>query len=217
MKKNILKSRITLLIIFIIFSLFLFSNVSIRASSISDNTSRGITLQSTSRVKQIDCIRATEFGLPGTRPAVLAEHGIGSILEFTDATQDISLAEFRVSLGIDTSAQPMLQLQWACDTPDPTGDVVNVRWQITYAWFGEDATTDIAADATSDAVYNVSSTAKGLVESDIQLSGMASTDKRLRAKITRIADGTDDTANGVNADLFDACLYFIINKLGESL
>ena len=148
---------------------------------------------------------------------MLAEHGIGSVLEFTDATQDICLAEFRVPLGIDTSAQPMLQVEWACDTADPTSDSIKVRWQITYAWFGEDATTDIAADATSDAVYNVSTTAKGLVESDIQLAEMTSTDKRLRAKITRIADGTDDTANSVNADLFDACLYYIINKLGETL
>lgn len=215
MRKKILNAVIILLVISAFASLFFINNI--KASHVSDNTSRGITLKSTARVKQRDCVNATEFGLPGTRPAVLAEYGIGSVLEFTDATQDICFAEFRVPLGIDTSAQPMLQMEWACDTPDPTGDVVNVRWQITYLWLAEDATADAAADATSDAVYNVSSTAKGLVESDIQLAGMASTDKRLRARITRIGDATQDTANGVNADLFDACLYFIINKLGEPI
>lgn len=215
MKGKLSAVIIVLFIVLAFISPFLVNEI--KSSSVSDNISRGIILKSTGRVKQIDCVRATEFDLPTTRPAVLNEYGIGSILEFTDATQDISLAEFRFPLEIDTSVQPMLQLQWSCPTADPTGDVINVKWQIAYIWLAEDATTDDSAETTISDVYNVSSTAKGLVEIDIQLANMASTDKRLHVQITRLGDATSDTADGVNANLFDACLYFILNKLGEPL
>lgn len=216
MKKTFCKYIVVILSFVLVLSGVVLTN-KLMGSSIRDNTSQGIILQSTSRVKQIDCVSAPEFQLPTSNPAVLDEYGIGSVLEFTDATQDIALAEFRVPLGIDTSAQPMLQLEWSCPTADPTGDVVNVKWQIGYLWIAEDGTTDGAAETTTSAVYNVSSTAKGLVETDIQLASMASTDKRLHVQITRLGDATDDTANGVDANLFDMCLYYIINRLGEPI
>jgi hypothetical protein len=189
----------------------------VRCSSIEDNTSQGIVLRSTSRAYQQDCVRATEFALTATLPAVLDDWGIGSVCEFTDATQDVVSAEYRIPLDIDASAQPYLQLQWASPTADPTSDSIKVRWQIAYLWLADDETTDGSAETTTISLANVSTTAKGLVETDVQLSGMTATDERLQVQITRIGDHTSDTNDGQDANLFDACLYYIINKLGEPL
>lgn len=213
MKKNLL--FLVLFVSFLLSVMFVCDNL--MGSSIQDNTSQGIVLRSTSRVYQHDCVRATEFDLPTANPAVLDEWGIGSVLEFTDATQDTALAEYRVPLGIDDSAQPYIQLQWCSPTADPTGDVVNVKWQVAYIWLSDDETTDAAAETTTTVVANVSSTAKGLVETNIQLAGMGSADERLHTQIKRLGDATEDTNDGQDANIFDSCLYFIIDRLGESL
>ena len=217
MKKKIFKVTGLLIILSII---LLFSIRQIKASSISDNTSNGITLRSNSRAKQIDCKSATEFDLPASNPAVLDEYGIGSVCEFTDATQDVVLAEYRVPLGIDTSVQPYIQMHWSCPTADPTGDVVNVRWRLRYKWISSDVSTDLTDstyEATTDTTVNVNTYGKGLVETNIQLANMTSADDRLHLQITRVGDATQDTDTRADANLFDECLYFIINKLGEAL
>ena len=229
-----MKKNLSYFVFFVLFLSFLVSGMficeNLMCSSIEDNTSQGIILRSTSRVYQIDCVRATEFDLPTANPAVLDEYGIGSVCEFTDATQDVVLAEYRVPLGMDIAAdpndsttvlvQPYIQLHWSAPTADPTGDVVNVRWRLRYKWLSTDVTTDLtdaSYEATTDTTVNVNTYAKGLVETNIQLSGMNPLDDRLHLQITRVGDATQDTNNGQDANLFDACLYFVIDKLGEPL
>lgn len=200
------------------------------SSSIVDNTSNGITLQSNARVYQRDCKSATEFDLPTANPAVLDEYGIGSVCEFTDATQDVVLAEYRVPGDMDLSPdpndstlvqnQPYIQLHWSAPTADPTGDVVNVRWRLRYKWLSDDVTTDLtdgSYEATTDTTINVATYAKCLVISNIQLTKMSPLDDRLHLQITRVGDATQDTNTGQDANLFDACLFYIADKIGEAL
>lgn len=226
-----MKKNLSFLVLFVLFLLLIVSGMFICdeliGSGIQDNVSRGITLQSTSRVYQHDCKSATEFDLPTANPAVLDEWGIGSVCEFTDATQDVVLAEYRIPLGIDktldpndstvTLYQPYIQLQWASPTADPTSDTIKVRWQIAYLWLADDETTDGSAEITTISLPNVSTTANGLVETNIQLASMSALDERLHVQITRLGDHTSDTNDGQDANLFDTCFYYIMNKLGESL
>jgi len=189
---------------------------SIKASDVSDNVSTGITLQSTARVKQIECINASGFRLPTTNPAVLTDFGSGAVLVFADETADYDNARvtIKVPKDIDSTVQPFLQLDWSCDAAT---DDVNVRWEVIYIWIGEDETGDATSDATITGDYTISDTTKGLVETDIQLSNFLSTDKYLNANIARRSDATQDIADGANANILGACIYYTKNKLGEPL
>jgi len=209
--------NILFFILILIAAFYLFIPKPGDTSSVRDNISRGIILTSTSRVKKVECIEAIGIQLPSANPAALVEYGLGAAVEFSDATIDSSLVRIRIPKDIDSSVQPKLQLEWSCPTADPTGDVVNVRWEVTYTWLAADETSDVTTGTTVTGNYNVSSTAKGLVETDIQLAGFVSSDNFLYAKIVRRADATPDTANSAVVNLFDSCLYYTANKLGESL
>jgi hypothetical protein len=215
MKKSIPNSLIILSIIVIFCCMFLCNET--KSSSIRDNTSRGIILNGPARVKQIECVDAMGMKLPAANPATSVEYGFGAAIEFSDATIDSSLVRIRVPKDIDYTVQPMLQLEWSCPTADPTGDIVNVRWEITYTWLAIDETSDVTSGTTIANNYNVSETAKGLVETDIQLADFSSDDNFLYTKIVRRADATPDTADSAVVNLFDACLYYTKNKLGEPL
>jgi len=187
-----------------------------KSSSVSDNVSTGITLKSVARVKQIECINASGFRLPTTNPAVLTDFGSGSVLVFADETADYDNARMSIKVpkDIDSTVQPYLQLDWSCDAAT---DDVNVRWEVIYIWLAEDETSDATSDATITGDYTISDTTKGLVESDIQLSNFLSTDKYLHVNIARRSDATQDLADGQNANIFGACLYYTKDKLGEPL
>lgn len=213
MKKGLLNVSIFLIVLIAAFSMFLTDNGD--TSSISNNTSRGIILTSTARVKKTTC--ATEYKLPTTNPAAIVEHGIGFVYEFSDATPDTVLSRYKVPKDIDPSVQPMLQLMWSCPTAEPTDDSVNVRWEITYIWIVNDLSTDSTSSTTITGNYNTSDYAGGLVETNIQLAGFEASDDVLFAKIVRRADATPDTADSAAVNLLDSLLYYTSNKLGESL
>jgi len=187
-----------------------------KSSSVSDNVSTGIILESVARVKQIECINANGFRLPTTNPAVLTDFGSGSVLVFADETADYdnSRMSLKVPKDIDSTVQPYLQLDWSCDAAT---DDINVRWEIIYIWLAEDETSDATSDATITGDYTISDVTKGLVESDIQLSNFLSTDKYLHVNIARRSDATQDTSDGQNANIFGACLYYTKDRLGEPL
>lgn len=219
MKKGLLNVSIFILSLTAIFCIFLSNKGD--TSSITDNTSRGIILTSTSRVKKIECVNSTEFRLPTTNPATLkdATSDVGSILEFKDETSDYDNARLKIEVpkDIDSSVQPNLQLRWFCTTAEPTDDSISIRWEIKYIWVGIDETSDASSDTTVVGNYNASDTIRGLVETDIQLAGMASTDRYIIANISRRSDATPDTADGATANILGGCLYYTANKLGEPL
>lgn len=221
MKRKILTTVTILLAISAFVSLFLINET--KSSSVSDNISRGIILQSTARVKQTKCTNANGFKLSTTNPAVLTDHGFGSVLVFSDETSDYDNARLTVKIpkDIDSTVQPILQIDWSCPTADPTSDSVKIRWEVGYIWLANDESSD-ATSGVSDAQsitanYNVSTIANGLVESDVQLVDYVSTDKYLVANIARRSDATPDTGTSVAANILGACLYYTSNKLGEPL
>jgi len=204
--QGLLNVLIFLVVIFACLGMFVCKDT--QSSSVRDNTSQGIILTSTSRVNQTTCAR---FKLPTANPAVMAEHGLGDVIEFTDATQDTVLGTIKVPKGIDTSAQPKLQIEWSGDA---TGDT---RFAVTYVWISDDETTDVTSGTTVTDDYSSGSVVKGLTESEVQLAGMAASDMYLQFKIVRVADHTNDTIDGQDVNIRDACLLYTINRLGESL
>jgi len=219
MKKGFLNISIFLIVLIAAFSLFLTDSGD--TSSIQENISRGIILKSTSRVKKTECVNANGFKLPTTNPAVLkdATSDVGSILEFKDETSDYDNARLSIKVpkDIDSSVQPMLQLEWFCTTAEPTDDSLNIRWEIIYIWTALDETSDASGDVTYAGNYNASDIAKGLIETNIQLAGFVAGDRYLQANIARRSDATPDTATGATANILGACLYYTANKLGEAL
>ena len=207
MKKGFLNVAIFILSLAAIFCIFF--NNSGNTSSITSNTSRGIILTSTSRVKKIEKAR---ISLPAANPAALIEYGLGDAIEFSDATQDAALLMVRIPKDIDRTVQPNLQLEWSSEA---TGDA---RIALTYIWIAEDETTDVTSGTTTTttAVYT-NSNIKGLIETEIQLADMSADDIYLKGKIARIADHTSDTANSAVIHIFDSYLYYTANKLGEPL
>jgi hypothetical protein len=205
-KKGFINIIIFLLVIFALIGMFLCNDT--RSSSVTDNTSRGIVLVSTARVNLTECAR---FKLPAANPAAIAEHGLGDVIEFTDATQDAVLGTIKIPKGIDTTVQPKLQIEWSGDA---TGDT---RLALTYVWIGSDETTDETSGTTVTDDYSSGTVVKGLTESEVQLAGMAAGDMYLQFKIARIADHTNDTIDGQDVNIKDACLLYTINRLGESL
>lgn len=214
MNKKVSTMVTILLVTLALFCIFPISET--KSSSVSNNISQGIVLESTSRVKRIECVNASGFRLPTTNPATLTDFGSGSVLVFADETADYDNGRISIKVpkDIDSTVQPFLQLDWSCDAAT---DDVNVRWEVTYIWLGEDETSDATSDAIITGDYTISDTTKGLVESDIQLSNFLSTDKSLHANIARRSDATQDTSDGQNANIFGACLYYTANKLGEPL
>lgn len=206
MKKSFVNVLIFILVLLAIIVSFVCNNA--KSSSITDNTSRGIVLVSTARVKKSTCAR---FKLPAANPAAIAEHGLGDVIEFTDATQDAVLGSIKIPEDIDTTVQPMLQIEWSGDA---TGDA---RLALTYVWIASDETTDETSGTAVTANYTSGAVVKGLTEDNIQLAGMTSSDLYLKFKIQRIGDHTDDTVNGQDVNISDACLYYTANKLGEAL
>jgi len=219
MKSGVVNVLIFILVISAAIGLFVCNNG--QSSSVKDNTSYGIILTSTSRVKNTECVNANGFKLPTTNPAVLkdATSDVGSILEFKDETSDYDNARLTIKIpkDIDVTVQPMLQFEWFCTTAEPTDDSLNVRWEITYIWTALDETSDSSGDITYTNNYNASDIAKGLVETNIQLSGFVAGDRYLQANIARRSDATPDTATAATANILGACLYYTANKLGESL
>jgi len=213
-----------LTVLLVTLALFSFSLVKeTKSSSVSDNVSNGIVLQSNARVKQSKCINANGFKLPTTNPAALSDHGFGSVLVFSDETADYDNARLtiKVPLDIDSTVQPILKVDWSCPTADPTSDTVKIRWEVGYIWLANDESSD-ATSGVSDAQsitanYNVSTIANGVVESEIQLSDYESTDKYFVANIARRSDATPDTGTSVAANILGACLYYTKDKLGEPL
>lgn len=206
MKKGLLNVSIFLIVLIAAFSMFLTDNGD--TSSISNNTSQGIILTSTSRVKKRAQLR---FKLPASNPAAIVEKGLGDAIEFSDATIDTTLALAPIPKDVDFSVQPYLQLQWAGEA---TGDA---RFEVTYLWIAPDETTDTTSGTTVTNNYTASTTVKGLVETNIQLAGLEASDDYIKAKIVRRADHTADTVNSATVNIFDAFIYYTSNKLGESL
>lgn len=221
MEKKVSSIVTVLLVVSVLFCLF--SANETKSSSVSDNVSTGITLKSVARVKQSKCMNPDGFKLPTTNPAVLSDHGFGSVLIFEDETADYDNARLNVKipLDIDSTVQPILQIDWSCPTADPTSDSVKIRWEVGYIWLANDESSD-ATSGVSDAQsitanYNVSTIANGLVESSVQLADYASTDKYLVVNIARRSDATPDTGTSVAANILGACLYYTKDTLGEPL
>jgi len=171
-----------------------------------------INLEGTARVKRDLWISADGFKVPGTKPAASIDYGIGDAWEFTDGTDDTLFARFKLPNDMDKSVGATFYIGWST----PTADAGNCRWQIEYLYRQADEAMDAAADATLVDNFAASSTAKGLVISEIGTTAVPHADDLcVTLRIKRRADEAGDTLEEDN-QLFGICMEYVSNRLGTA-
>jgi len=116
-----------------------------------------------------------------------------------------------IPYDMDRSVGPSLRVGWSSAS---TG---NCKWQLKYRWFAldEDLTQD--GEETLTATDAASTTANGLVVTDITgIDAPSGTDATIMFKLTRLsADAADTIADSV--ELHGVCFNYISDKLGEAI
>jgi len=174
-------------------------------------------LVGTARVYKVIAIRPSGFQVPGTKPAIAVEHGIGMSWEFSDGTDDTIEAEIQLPQDMDRSVAPEFNIGWDSDTADPGDDTKQCVWQLEYLYLSLNEDVTAAAQETLTVTTSASTTANGLVVSTITgLDLPSATDRFMMIRVKRLgADGDDDL--GDVAYLNGCGLKYTSNKLGVSL
>lgn len=129
------------------------------------------------------------FQAPGTKPAALVEVGIGHAWEFTDGTDDTLFAKIRLPSDLDYNESIYIGIGWST----PTADAGNCRWQVEYLFRAIGEAINAAADDTLVNNFAASTTAHGLVQSNIGIVTAGASDVLLLMRIKRRADELGDT------------------------
>ena len=150
------------------------------------------------------------FKTPGTKPATQVDLGIADAWEFTDGTDDTLYARIKLPNDMDKSVAPTVSVGWST----PTADAGNCRWQVEYLYRQVDEDMTAAADATLVDNFPASSTANGLVVSEVgTLAVPHANDVCITMRIKRRADEAADTL-GEDNHLLGLCVEYTSNKLG---
>jgi len=198
--------------------------LSARASNFGDGgttnyaafaTDGELTLYGTARVLGANWIGAEGLKAPGVKPATQVDLGISIAWEFSDATDDTIVANFRIPNKMDRTVAPTLRLAWSCPTADPGDDSVQCVWQVEYLWraSGEDVTA--AAEGTLTVTTSASTSTDGLVISSVTLTAPSATDECIHLRIKRLGADASDTLGDV-AHLTGICKPFTSDKLGTA-
>lgn len=173
-----------------------------------------INLEGTARVYKVIALRPSGFGVPGTKPAISVDHGIGLAWEFSDATDDTIGAEMQLPQDMDRSVAPEFNIGWDSDTADPGDDSKQCVWQLEYLYLSLNEDVTAAAQETLTVTTSASTTANGLVVSTITgLDLPSATDRFMLIRLKRLgADGDDDL--GDVAYLNGCGFKYTSNKLG---
>jgi len=173
-----------------------------------------INLHGTARVLRDLWIDAAGIKAPGSKPATEISHGTleTSAWSFSDegveANQQTASLRVAPPYDMDRSEEVKIRLGWSSAS---TG---NVKWQLEYRWFSEDEDTTQGAEETLTAVDAASTTADGLVVTDITgIDAPSSTDASIIFRLKRLsADGQDTISDSV--ELHGVCFNYTSNKLG---
>lgn len=176
-----------------------------------------LTLAGTARVYMVIPIRPSGFSIPGTKPAVSVEHGIGMSWEFSDATDDTVEAEIQLPQDMDRSVAPEFNIGWDSDTADPGNDSKQCVWQLEYLYLSLNEDVTAAAQETLPVTTSASTTVNGLVVSTITgLDLPSAADRFMMIRIKRLGADAADTLGDV-AYLNGCGLKYTKNKLGVAL
>jgi len=175
-----------------------------------------LTLHGTARVSRETWVPATGLKAPGTKPATSVEIGISSAWEFTDATDDTLTGKISVPNNADVSENASFTIGWSSPTADPGDDSKQAVWQLEYALHAPGQDMDGAAETTKTATASASTTADGLVMTEITgISEAEAGDVCFEFRLKRLgADGDDDL--GDVAHVHGVCMKFVSNKLGAA-
>jgi len=148
---------------------------------------------------------------PDTKPATLVELGISIAWEFSDATDDTVMANFRIPNKMDRTISPTIYLAWSSPTIDPGDDSKQGTWQVEYLWTAVDEDVTAAAQETLAVTDSASTSGGGLVLSAVTLVAPSAIDQCLHLRIKRL--GAADSLGDV-AHLSGICMSFVSDKFG---
>ena len=169
-----------------------------------------VILTGTAKVTKDLWLGTGGFKTPGTKPATQVDLGIADAWEFTDGTDDTLYARIKLPNDMDKSVAPTVSVGWST----PTADAGNCRWQVEYLYRQVDEDMTAAADATLVDNFAASSTANGLVVSEVgTLAVPHANDVCITMRIKRRADEAADTL-GEDNHLLGLCVEYTSNKLG---
>jgi len=148
---------------------------------------------------------------PITKPATLVELGISVAWEFSDATDDTIVANFRIPYRMDRLVPPTINLAWSSPTVDPGDDSKQAIWQVEYLWTAPEEDVTAVAQGTLTVTDSASTVGGGLVLSTVTLIVPSAEDACLHLRIKRL--GASDSLGDV-AHLSGICMSFVSDKLG---
>jgi len=151
---------------------------------------------------------------PLTKPATLVELGISVAWEFSDATDDTIVANFRIPDEMDRLIAPTIALGWSSPVVDPGDDSKQATWQVEYLWTAPGEDVSAAAQGTLIVTESASTLAggNGLVLSMVTLVAPSAEDICVHLRIKRL--GAADSLGDV-AHLTGICLSFVRDKFGS--
>jgi len=174
------------------------------------------TLVGTARVIRDLWIDAAGIKAPGAKPATEVAFGTLETSAWSFANETVEANQRSVSWRIaipydfDRTEGVIIRLGW---TSASTG---NCKWQLKYRWFSEDEDMTQDGEETLIAVDAASTTANGLVVTDIEgIDAPGATDATIMFKLTRLsADGEDTISDTV--ELHGVCFNYVSDKLGAA-
>jgi len=173
-----------------------------------------LTLKGTARITKDLWIDAAGIKAPGAKPATEISQGNleNSAWQFDDqaveANQESVSWRIAPAYDMDRSEEITIRIGWSSAS---TG---NVKWQLEYRWLAEDEDTTLGAEETLTAVSDASTTADGLVVTDITgINAPSSIDASIIFKLTRLSADVQDTITDT-VKLHGICFNYISNKLG---
>jgi len=175
-----------------------------------------LNLHGTARVLRDLWIDASGIKAPGAKPATEVSHGDLETSAWSFSDEGVEANQQKVSwrtappYDMDRSEGVKIRLGWSSAS---TG---NVKWQLEYRWLSEDEDTTQGAEETLTVVDAASTTANGLVVTDITgINAPSSTDASIIFRLTRLsADGQDTISDSV--ELHGVCFNYVSDKLGEA-
>jgi len=176
-----------------------------------------LTLAGTARIIKDLWIDSSGIKAPGDKPATEVSHGNLDIAAWQFADQAVEANQESVSwrtaspYDMDRTEDLTIRIGWSSAS---TG---NVKWQLEYRWLAEDEDTTLGAEETLTVVDAASTTANGLIITDITgIDAPDSTDASIFFKLTRLSADEQDTITDT-VELHGICFNYISDKLGESL
>ena len=176
-----------------------------------------INLHGTARVLRDLWIDVSGIKAPGAKPATEVSHGNLETAAWQFSNEGVEANQESVSWRIappydmDRTEGVKIRVGWSSAS---TG---NVKWQLEYRWLSEDEDTTQGAEETLTVVDAASTTANGLVVTDITgINAPSATDASIIFRLTRLSADAQDTISDT-VELHGICFNYVSDKLGEAI